>query len=565
MGRQLLGRRSSREHDAPPPFRLTGASPHLSLPEAGKTEVRKRIGGFVFTVMVGSLMVCGFFFVHRPWLRAGLWRDEAVSVYVGSAPSVSSYLDRYAKMDYAPPLFDGVVGVWGRAFGFDEAPLAALAAVIAALALLAIGWAGGEIAGPVAALFAMLLAADSDILFWEFDQVRPYAFSVGCAALVLGLFVRRWKKRGEPETRGSICLFGAATTLLAFSHYAGTLAVACLGLGAAAGIVRRVHRTFWRRTFLACLLPGAILLPWLPIVRMQMSVGLPWNPAGDVAARASNVADLASWLVPRWGSHGTAWSVIPALLVVVAAISVAPRVRRDLVKTDAPIAVAVLIGLAVLVVMGFAWGVSRYVSIAAAMAAIVFGCLLASVARAWVDAGASRRWIGAGLVVLAVGPVLGEARRFVESGVSRRPPARTGIRAMLSGLQLRPTDLVVAAPSYLAPTLWYYGVRGPQLRGFPQWEDPEEVDYSRFSEIWKKPNAADDCVSRIVHRVAEGGVDRIVLVTDLNPTPGVRGATERIKQELASRFPPVAEGTFHGYPETIRATVFGVHAGRPRI
>ena len=482
-------------------------------------------------------------------------------MYVGSAPIVSSYLERYAKMDYAPPFFDGLVGTWGRTFGFDEASLAAFAAVIAALALLAVGWAAGEIAGPVAALFAMLLAADSDILFWEFDQVRPYAFSVGCAAVVLALFARRWKMRDGPARPGLSVAFGASTLLLGLSHYAGSLAVAVMGVALLAGIVGRRHRSFWRSTLLSCAVSGAVLLPWLPAMRRQMSIGLPWNEHPSWSGRIGNAAALAWNLLPRWGSHGPALSAVPFAMAAIVGIVVLRDARRQFARMGVPIGLAIVWALAVLIVFGLTWGVSRYVSISAAMTAIVLACLLVAIGRALRGKGARAGWLVAAGVFLAIGPVLGEALRFAESGVSRRQPVRTGVRTMLAGLRLRPTDLVVAAPSYLAPTLWYYGVRGRQLRGFPQWENPEEIDYSRFSEIWKKPGAADECAGRIFRRVAEGGVERIILVTDLNPTLEVRGATERIRRDLASRFPLVAEGTFHGYPETIRATVFAVRPG----
>ena len=512
---------------------------------------RRRAGAAV----LGLLFVAGFLSVHLPWLRAGLWRDEAVSVYVGSAPALSSYFGRYAQMDYSPPFFDGLVGIFGRAFGWGPAPLAVLAAMCALFAMAAIAWAAFEIAGRWAAVFAALLAASSDILFWELDQVRPYAFSAGCAALVVALLARRWRRRSLPGGRSADFVFGAACLFLAFSHYAGSLAVGVLGLSALAGLALGRDRAFWRTTLIACAVSGALLVPWVPAMLEQMRVGLPWNEHATLAGKIENAAALASNLAPRWGSHGSSWSLAPFLLAALAGAAAARRTGRELARTGFALLLAFTWAIAVLVVFGVAWGVSRYLSIAAAMTAVVLACLLVAIGRSLRDSGAPRWAVAAGGILLAAGPVLGEAYRYAGSGIGRRPPARSGAPAILRNLPAKPSDLFLVAPSYLAPTLWYYGVRGEQLHGFPQWERPEEIDYARFAEAFGSPDAVPNCLARVDRLFSGGRFDRLILLTDRNPDPVLRRQVREIVDHLSAVDDRVAEGTFHGYPETIEAIV----------
>jgi hypothetical protein len=530
---------------------------------------------------IGAI-VAGFFAVHLPWLRAGVWRDEAVSVYVGSAPTWAEYFHRYRRMDYSPPLFDGIVGLWGRGFGFGEGSLAALAALLAAAALLACALAAWKIGGGAAAIFSVLLLGSNDILFWELDQVRPYAFSVTCACLVLALFVGRWRdgeKRarftahpspalGHPSPIGegtgvgcarsapSDVAFGVALTLLGLSHYAGTLAVAALGVLALTGwrIARR--RSFWKSTALLCAIPGVLLLPWLAAVREQIATGLPWNPSSTWVGRLQDSGEISLLLLPRFGPASWSRALLPVLLIL-GAMAAGRWVVPELERVGAGMLTAAVLGLPVLVLFGLAFGVARYASIAVAASAVVLGCLVAVILCGLRRAG--KGWLAAaGASIIVAGIVGSEGYRFVASDVSHRAPSRSGVKAMLAGLRPGQTDLFVTAPSYLAPTLWFYGVRGESLHGFPQWENPQEIDYAKFGEIESNPKAANECVSRIATAVAAGKIRRIILVSDLNPTPAVRRSISEIARALSESYRPMASGVFHAYPETIEAAVFQV-------
>jgi len=511
----------------------------------------------ILSIAAIGAILAGFFVVHGPWLKAGLWRDEAVSVYVGAAPASTEYFARYRQMDYSPPLFDGIVGGWMLLFGRGEGALATLAGIVSAAALAACAYAAWQIAGGLAAILAVLFLASNDILFWEFDQVRPYAFSAACACLVLGLFVDR-RKRDEARA-GRDFAFGIACVLLALSHYAGTLAVALLGMVALVARRRGTRREFWRVTALSCAIPAIPLLGWIPAMRDQLATGLPWNLPKTMLSRIADLGEISALLLPRFGPSPWSRAIVPALLVGGVFLASRERVGGEVERARAGLGVAALIGAPVLVLFGTAFGAARYVSIAAAMASVAIAVLAVAALRALGGSGRGRiAWIAA--LVVCGGIAASEAYRYAVSGVARRRPARSGIRAMLPGLRPGPADLIVAAPSYLAPTLWYYGTGGGELRGFPQWDLPEQVDYREFASIASNPNAAGECLRRIAGEVSRGTIRRVTLVSDMNPVPVVRRAIAEIRGGLATRYRLVAQGTFHGYPETIEAAVFEVAA-----
>jgi hypothetical protein len=510
----------------------------------------------VLVVAVAAAVLAGFFRVHRPWLKAGLWGDETVSVWIGSAPTLHTYLDRYARMDSSPPIYAGIVGLWGRAFGFDEASLSRLTATIAGAALLCCGWAGARISGCWAGILAMLFLASNDILFWQFDQLRPYALSVACEGAVVALFATRWRLRSTGGRQRVDLAFAASCAALAWSHYPGTLCIVMLGATALALSLRSDADRFWRWTAIACALPGVPLLAWLPTLVRQVRVGLPWDPLHSLSSRLSNLVVFAGTFPPRIGPHPAWWSGAPLVLGIVLAVPVAGRLRTDLAQRQGGLLLAAGFGLGVFLIFGLKWGVSRYVSLAAAAFAIVAACLSTALWRAWRVFGVPPRWGVIAGCILGAGVAAGEAYRYTASGIADRAPARTGVRALVASLSVTPDDLVVTAPNYLATTFWYYGVRPPVLHGYPQWDEPQDVDYSRFSEIWTNPASPEECVRRVITFANVARSQRIVLVSDLNPSPAVRSSVRRITEGLDGRYGAPAQGVFHGYPETVVVRVF---------
>src|SRR6266542_3910612 len=148
------------------------------------------------TAMVSALLA--LILIHAVWhrwplVREGLWSDEAISVYIASAPSSSEFLRRLEINDFNPPLFHLLLAGWGRLAGWEEAPLKLYALAWGILALGAIGLLAGGLFGWRGAVLGLAFAAANPLLFSQSGELRPYTLSVVLAALALLLACRRWR------------------------------------------------------------------------------------------------------------------------------------------------------------------------------------------------------------------------------------------------------------------------------------------------------------------------------------------------------------------------------------
>ena len=507
------------------------------------------------------LLVGAFLVANRPWLTAGLWRDEASSVYVAAAPTLSEFFFRSMRIDKSPPLFNGIVAVWGRFLGFRETSLAILVAILGVAALSAVFLASCRIAGPWTALFSILFLLDDDVVFWEFFQLRPYVFSIGAFALVLLLALPAEPAESkERRVRGPIAL-ATAILLLAFSHYAGTVAVASVAAWSAfrAGTAPRQDRHYWRQ-ILACTIPAGLLFAaWLPALRWQQKLGVAWS-LGDAGARIGNAAESVRAMLPHVGPGGGWLDGIPAVVLLAAFALLA--MRRRWRTTDRGISsmswLLAVPASSVLAVMGWAGGASRYLVIPAACAAILFSVLATGVGRALKDRGTTPAILLGLAALLAVGPVAREAYRWKASDIGRYPPARSGIRRLASSPEFDRAALFVALPSYFARTLWYYGVPESNLRGFPPMRDIVDTEFSLSSPVWTDRQAVPRFLAETKEEARIRGFRRIVVVWGPNPAAEIARATHDVLDGIARAYPLEKQGSFSGYPESVRVAVYDV-------
>ncbi len=512
-------------------------------------------------LVVGAILVACFLAANRPWLTAGLWRDEAGSVYVASAATWKDFFFRYGRVDYSPPLFDGLLAGWGRLWGFGEWSLEIFAVLLGVGGLAAVGFAGAEIAGPWAGLFATLFLLDDDIVFWEFHQVRPYMLSVVAAGLALVCLLRldrSWNSDTGRRHRSTILLSGSLV-LLAFSHYAGTVAVASLTL-VSLGLSlfsRQEVRRFWRRVVLCAVPAGTLFLFWLPAFLRQRSLGVPWR-LGSGADKLRNLGEAALMMLPQLGPHRSAIAYLPAAAVIAGSVAFAHRIRGEWRRRPAALTFLIASSAGVALVMAWSGGAFRYLIIPAACTAIVFACSTVFLGRALREKGVP----GLALVVLgslvAAGPVYGEAYRRTASKISVYSPARSGIRRLAASPEFDRNALFIAAPNYLARTLWYYGVPERNLRGFPPMHDITDTEYGLSSPVWSDPNAVARFLQDLRDELSRGQFLRVIVVTDANPVPEVARGVRAVLTGCAAQLRPEREGSFSGYPETVGVAIYSV-------
>ena len=521
------------------------------------------------TGLAASFLALLAFSVWSRWplVVEGMWRDEAAAVYVARSPSVSEFLQRQKAIEYHPPLFNAILALYGGVFGFGEEGLKYFAFGLGLLAIGGIAALAGELFGESAALLASVVAVNNPILVNLSAELRPYSLSIALATLCL-LVVNRIRRAAANHLchRWLGAALAVSLTLLASSHIAGALVVFAIGSIGLLSVSRRSSRTFGK-TLLGAVMPAAILFSlWLPVTWSQFRAGLPYEMRLSLAARWDFLMARVLQVPPAFGG-GLAFLAMAgiALGAVLAKDDLKKRLRLGAFGFLLPVFVAT----SVILSLGLFSRTNRYLAIPAGLFAVTVGGLLDAVHR---SARTSRGYVGVlcgiSILVLLAGSFVGQAAFYRELQRSaRKGVPKSGIRSMCHQRLLVEKELVIAAPDYLATTLWYYC--GPKftIRGIALWQDALLLDWREYGRIWASPEAVPRAVDRLERLiVSQGLAARFLLVSDSSPA---RGTTLRfparikaLRNVLASRYHSIGEVRYGGRIEKVEVTEFVLKEAR---
>jgi 4-amino-4-deoxy-L-arabinose transferase-like glycosyltransferase len=151
----------------------------------------------------------------------GFWFDEAnTALLVHFSPG--KMLGLIPQSESTPPLYYCVAWVWARVFGYTEAPLRSLSAVLG-VALVPVAYAAGaKLVGRPAGLIAGALTACSPLLIWYSQEARSYAM----LALLSGASLLAFTSARERPTPRRLAAWVACSALALATHYYAVLLVA---------------------------------------------------------------------------------------------------------------------------------------------------------------------------------------------------------------------------------------------------------------------------------------------------------------------------------------------------
>ena len=495
---------------------------------------------------------------RQPLIHEGLWTDEAISVYVARAPSVTEFLARNRTSDYTPPLFNVLLAGYVRLAGTEEIPLklfALGAGFLAAAAATALAW---ELAGPLAAALAAAFLVNNPILIEMSAEVRGYSLSAFLAATCL-LVAFRLRRRIPPPGRGGYVLLTALLVLLVYAHVAGGMVTAVLfGWG-----VWRWRRSpgnpFGRRLTLSAFTAGSAFLLWIPTTWRQARIGLPWEKTLTFSESLRAFLFRTRDMLPIPQAFEQPVFVVGMAAVLAVCVLLAPKVLDRLRRRSEPLVVCMIAGAAIWLILGlYTRQSSRYLIIPATLAAVVFASMLSGVLEAAREARLALRVAASvGLAALVVAAFTARAE-FYEGrfSVARRP--KSGIRDVCRARPFERDELVLVVPDYLAPTAWYYCDHEENMRGFANWNRPFLFDPGRYRELWGNPAAPALTVARIEEALEQHGRSRFGLILEETPTellPLFQSQVEALRAELARHYDEKSVGRFPGRIESVRALV----------
>jgi uncharacterized membrane protein len=462
--------------------------------------------------------------------RSGLWRDEALFLFVVNAPSVGAMLDFLRLHESHPPLFYLLMRAWLGVWGHSETAALALPVLLGGALIPVIYGIGSRVFSRTTGLIAAALAAVSGALAENAALVRPYSLLPLLCLLSTFLLWRALHAGGGGARRW--LAYAVTTAALLYTHNWAWLILGaqwvmlatCVLLMPPGGVSAeggpRGRAVVVREAVLAQAAVLALYAPWFPVLKYQTQHA--GHGVANPAKLLPSLSQFATVLVPLPDHYGAVFCV--ALAAATAAAALVARRRRRVPSVTGGGAVlpegpanpwpqrcAVLLFLGVpLVAFGAALALNaKTLLLLPRCLAIGAPCALLAIAH--------------GVGSLPVRPfarltvVLGLAVGCLYVSLLLLTPAKSNAREVAAAVaaNARRSDLIVIAPEQLASSFnYYFKGSNPQIN-FPVEARQEATRFDNWVERCGDPRALARTKERIVRAHGEGRGVWLVLMRGL--------------------------------------------------
>jgi 4-amino-4-deoxy-L-arabinose transferase-like glycosyltransferase len=431
---------------------------------------------------------------------SGLWRDEGLFLFVAGSPTIGDLVDFLRLHDSHPPLFYLLMRLWRAAFGQSVAAAQALPVLLGVALVPAAYLVGTRMFSRRAGLIAAILTAVWPSLVYHSVLIRPYSL-LPLLGLVSAYYF--WSGlRGD----GRLAWTGYVLIMLAmlFTHNWSWVFLAAHWV--AASVWFAWFRGPWetvRGWALAQVGLAVGYAPWLPVFLYQArNAGHHPLPSASLYNRITSAVPLLNSALSPF-----VWPARSALLATSLAAAAVWLYRRRDRRPDLPQgwwAGALLMAALPLVAWAIALALSAKTNMLHVRCLVITTpCLLIAVAQVLAALSPPGRWALPSALVLML--VLADLRVVAIKTRGVRSNAREMAAAVAA--QVRPSDLVVLAPEYLASSFnLYFRPDNPQI-DYPHEERSEAVwtdhqpERSADPRTWERVKARLDQACREDRRV----------------------------------------------------------------
>lgn len=189
------------------------------------------------------------------------WMDELFSAGVSRPSNSFSKMWRVTLADVHPPLYQSLLWLWYKSFGFSEYAGRSLSATLGSLGVLALYFLGKECYCRRVGLYAAIIASLNCFLVYYAQEVRSYGLLFLLTTLSYLGFVRYLRSL----SRLAVLAYLAATVSLVYTHYFGLVVVATQGVVLVYDLMHRAEGRA-RVVVTAVLVAGALGTSLLPIL-----------------------------------------------------------------------------------------------------------------------------------------------------------------------------------------------------------------------------------------------------------------------------------------------------------
>ena len=407
------------------------------------------------------------------WLRisiarqSGLWRDEALCLFVTRLPTLSDLLAFLHYHESHPPLFYLLLRGWLALFGPSTASALALPILFGALLPPVAYWVGRRTFSPRVGLLSCVLVALSPDLAVYSGQVRPYSLMPLLGLLSVFFLWQGLRGGGWKSWLG----YGVSTLALLYAHHWGWLVEVAEWALVIASMLFVSTRPGRRGAQGFLLAQAAILLgylPWLPALLYQMHHA--GHGASGGSLRFPVVSGFFSTVFLALGNNDCApyplnrIMALPLLAVLVVGLIASYKAASLSEDRLDPRRLALLLYVGVpLFAFGLALALIHRANLLFPYCYLtVAPPLLVALSLAIVSLPGPRRWPWAvpALAACLIAGYYGVA--VMTPGRFRRSNARELAAAVFA--RAHPNDLIVIAPEWLSSSFnYYYRGNNPQI------------------------------------------------------------------------------------------------------
>jgi mannosyltransferase len=456
---------------------------------------------------------------------SGLWRDEALFMFITRSESWSGMIDFLQRHESHPPLFYALMRVWLSMAGDSDAAALALPVVLGAALVPVVYLVGASVFSTRVALLAALLTALSPALTQFSAQVRPYSL-LPLLALLSSFTLIRGVERGDRRAWAGYVL---STLALLYTHNWGWLVLGAQWAAVAVVIARanvRAPGTIVREWILIQVIVAVGYLPWFPSLLYQVRhaghPGLALTGWSDVlifltlAARALLQSTVMAYPAADGSSVAARWFV--ALPLVIVAIGVVLGWRAPARTERAPNGGAsdqmnmragvIILAIVPLVAWLLALALSSRSNMVLPRCLVMLAPSLLLVIAYWLGSRGSKLFLLSGLVVV----VLLVTYAATDLALTRTTRSNAREVATAVAARTRPSDLVIIAPEWLASSFNRYYAPMVEQIDFPHFGREGAVDLAGLRERTLDRRA----LTRIRRRIAEARTEgrRVWLIID---------------------------------------------------
>ena len=477
--------------------------------QAGSTEAStQRTPHRGVAHLIVAVVIATAFRLLLAW-PGGMWRDEALFIFVVRTDSWADMLRWLVEHESHPPAFYVLARLWAAMFGTGELAMTALTTILGILLVPVAYRAGQLLASQRAAAAAAYLVALSPELARHSVQVRPYSLlPLLCTISVVSL----WLMLHRDSWRAP-AVWVASTLTLIMTHNWALLAVAGQVLGCAVflSMTGARQRALLRRLSVAGIALGVLYASWVPfLIRQARQAGhapvdtTDWrwllttfyDSPTDFPFTAAWTTLLLVWLVwqlahgRRFGGTTLAAALLlsVALGAYVSAVLLSPRSNLLWMRCVVTVIPCVLLAFAI---VSTTQRTARWPVLV--VGALAFPLTLTALVWAFLP----------------------------------RQRSNAAEVASLINRRARPSDLVVIAPEYLASSVNYYLTVALLHVDYPHVGRQGRVSFA--NQLQRVTDSSLQQRAIAVIRAARADGRRIWLVRRSGPTTGARPAESGLR------------------------------------